>query len=136
MSNNAHEAIQSTNDTDQRVELAMLPERRLIGAGSLRHIDFHVRVAEARHQQARRAPVAIGLVLDRSGSMSGHKIETARQAALAVLERLTDADRVAAVVFDDRIDVLMDGAPATPETRARLRAELAAVEARGSTALH
>ena len=40
------------------------------------------------------------------------------------------------MVFDDHIDVLQEAAPATPEVRARLRAELLRVEARGSTALH
>jgi Ca-activated chloride channel family protein len=103
--------------------------------GSLRHIDFHVRVAK-RCQPAARPPLAIGLVLDRSGSMSGQKIETARQAALAVLERLTPNDRVAAAVFDNQVDLLQDRAPATPEVKARLRAELTSVQARGGTALH
>ena len=68
--------------------------------------------------------------------MHGDKIETARRAALAVLDRLEASDRVAAVIFDDRIDVLQTGAPATREVKARLRAELSAVAARGNTALH
>src|SRR6185436_13178661 len=86
--------------------------------------------------RADRPPLAISLVLDRSGSMHGDKIETARRAALAVLDRLEASDRVAAVIFDDRIDVLQTGAPATREVKARLRAELSAVAARGNTALH
>ena len=114
----------------------MLPERRLIGAGSLRHIAFRVSVAQTSRAGGPRAPLAIGLVLDRSGSMSGQKLETARAAALAVLERLSETDRVAAVVFDDRIDVLEAGGAATREVKARLRAALGAVQARGSTALH
>jgi Ca-activated chloride channel homolog len=120
------------------LSLEMRPERRLIGThGSFRHVDFLVRVASAaRRQHADRSPLAISLVLDRSGSMHGDKIATARQAALAVLEQLDDRDRVAAVVFDDHIDVLQQAAPATAEVRARLRAELARVEARGRTALH
>jgi Ca-activated chloride channel homolog len=68
--------------------------------------------------------------------MSGAKIETARRAALAVLEQLEETDRVAAVIFDEHIDVLQAGAAATREVKARLRAELGAVQARGSTALH
>ncbi len=119
------------------VMLEMHPERRLIGYGSKRHVDFRVHVSPAPAQRpAERRPVAIGLVIDRSGSMHGDKIVTARRAALAVLDRLNESDRVAAVIFDDRIDVLQNGAPATPEVKARLRAELTAVEARGSTALH
>ncbi|HET6318220.1 MAG TPA: VWA domain-containing protein [Chloroflexota bacterium] len=119
------------------VVLEMRPERHLIGDGSKRHIDFRIHVAPALAQRpAERRPVSIGLVIDRSGSMHDDKIVTARRAALAVLDKLNDSDRVAAVIFDDRIDVLQNGAPATPEVKARLRAQLGAVEARGSTALH
>src|SRR5690242_5674460 len=109
----------------ESVTLEMRAERRLVRpSGSARHIEFRVRVAERPTTRAGRPPVAIGLVLDRSGSMHGDKIETARRAALAVLDRLDETDRVAAVIFDDRVDVLQVGAPATREVKARLRAEL------------
>jgi Ca-activated chloride channel family protein len=122
------------SDSQVDVALEMRPERRLIRQGSHRHVDFQVRVSGGA--PVARPPLAIALVLDRSGSMHGDKIDTARRAALAVLERLEDSDRVAAVVFDDRIDVLQSGASATREVKARLRAELGTVQARGSTALH
>jgi len=119
------------------VSLEMRAERRLIRtSGSFRHVDFRVQVAANLTPRAPRPPVAIGLVLDRSGSMHGEKIETARRAALLVLDKLQDSDRVAAVIFDDRIDVLQAGAPATAEVKARLRAELGTIAARGNTALH
>jgi Ca-activated chloride channel family protein len=108
----------------------------LIGMGSLRHVDFLIRVSGPMQPTTSRAPLALGLVLDRSGSMGGPKIDTARRAALAVLDRLTEKDRIGAVVFDERIDVLQERAPATREVKARLRAELMAVQPRGSTALH
>jgi Ca-activated chloride channel family protein len=53
-----------------------------------------------------------------------------------VLDRLGESDRVAAVVFDHQVDVLQEAAAATSETRARLRAQLSAIQARGNTALH
>jgi Ca-activated chloride channel family protein len=116
----------------------MRPERRLIRrGGSFRHIAFHVTVAALpENHSVQRPPLGIALVVDRSGSMHGEKIAIARAAAIAVLDRLRDTDSVAGVVFDDRIDVLQDAAPATPEVKARLRAELSRVEARANTALH
>jgi Mg-chelatase subunit ChlD len=117
------------------VLLEMHPERRLIGRGSHRHVDFRIHVATQRQPVDRRA-VAVGLVIDRSGSMHGDKVDTARRAALAVLDRLNGKDRVAVVIFDDRIDVLQNGALATPEVKARLREQVLGVQARGSTALH
>ena len=72
------------------LSLEMRPERRLIRPhGSLRHVDFRIHVAPgARPAQRDRSPLAISLVLDRSGSMHGQKIVTARQAAIAVLDQL------------------------------------------------
>jgi Ca-activated chloride channel family protein len=118
--------------------MAARPERTLIRPhGSFRHVNFHLSVANAPSTvSVDRSPVTIGLVLDRSGSMHGQKIATARMAALAVLDRLGEQDRVAAVVFDHEVDVLQEAAPASAEVKARLRAELKSIQARGNTALH
>jgi Ca-activated chloride channel homolog len=120
------------------VTLESRPERRLIRpTGSLRHIDFCVRVGEfAESVRPDRTPLTLSLVLDRSGSMSGEKLATAKQAAAAVLDRMDARDRISLVVFDDRIDVVQPAAPATPEIKRRVRAELARIEARANTALH
>jgi hypothetical protein len=120
------------------LHITATPERRLIApSGSFRHIHFHIQVAAQPVTAAQpRPPLTIGLVLDRSGSMHGQKIATARMAAISVLDRLREQDRVAAVIFDHQIDVLQEAAPATAEVKARLRAELSSVQARGNTALH
>lgn len=120
------------------VVLEPRPERRLIrGSGSSAYLDFVVRVAEsAVREQPQRPPLHVALVIDRSGSMGGGKVETAKSAALAVLSRLTERDTAAVVVFDDHIDTVQAEAPVTQLMRAHVAAELARIEARGSTALH
>lgn len=123
-------------DDTPMLSLAVAPERRLIRpSGSHRHVDFHITVDRAR-RPADRLPLLLALVLDRSGSMSGGKVETAKRAALAVVDRLEGRDSVAVVVYDDRIDTLQPLSPVTAELRARLLRDLARVQARGSTALH
>jgi Ca-activated chloride channel family protein len=113
-------------------------ERRLIRAGgSYRHVDFEIRVASAAVRAAtERPPLSLALVLDRSGSMSGDKLETAKRAALAVLEQIEERDTVAVVTFDDQIDVLQRAERASSVVKARIRAGLSQIEARASTALH
>src|SRR5262249_44966410 len=82
------------------VSLDARPEQRLLPtAGGFRHVDFRLRVAEraagAPDTGPGRAPLHLAPVLDRSGSMAGRKLETAKRAALAVLDRLESRDRVA-----------------------------------------
>jgi Ca-activated chloride channel family protein len=47
-----------------------------------------------------RRPVAIALVIDRSGSMAGGKLKAACAAAQQLVRQLTPADRVAVISFD------------------------------------
>src|SRR5262245_55347967 len=55
---------------------------------------------------ARREPVALALVIDHSGSMSGEKIDHARFAARSIIESLADGDELSVVQFDDRSQVI------------------------------
>jgi Ca-activated chloride channel family protein len=54
----------------------------------------------------RRAPVALVVVLDRSGSMSGDKIVQAREAVVQLIDRMEEDDRIAIVLYDDWTEVL------------------------------
>jgi len=56
---------------------------------------------------ARRAPVNLALVIDKSGSMSGDRIERAREAALEAVRRLGPDDLVSVVAFDNGVRTLL-----------------------------
>jgi VWFA-related protein len=66
--------------------------------------------------------VAAVLAIDASGTMRGDPFERARSAALAFLDRLTPADRVAVVSFAEDVDVIADFQMQRAETRAALSA--------------
>lgn len=57
---------------------------------------------------AARAQLAVSLAIDRSGSMSGGKLEEAKRCALDLLSRLKDGDWVSVVAYDDQIEVLLE----------------------------
>ncbi|MGH3655154.1 MAG: VIT domain-containing protein [Micromonosporaceae bacterium] len=82
-------------------------------------------------------PRDVVLVLDRSGSMSGWKMVTARRAAARIVDTLTSRDRFAVVAFDNRTErppTLGDGlVAATDRHRFRAVEFLAAMGARGGT---
>lgn len=82
-----------------------------------------------------RLPVNLAFVLDRSGSMSGQKIELAKRTIAAALEHLDGRDRFSIVVYDDVVNLVVESTPGSAEARRNAIARLDAIDARGSTNL-
>ncbi len=60
-----------------------------------------------RTNQVKRPKVNLALVLDRSGSMSGQKIEKAKQAAIEALRRLGPRDKCSVVIYDHNVETIV-----------------------------
>src|SRR5262245_66188492 len=86
--------------------------------------------------ESERAPLAIVLVLDVSGSMQGDPIAHALQSCEIVADLLSPRDRLAIVTFADQAAIL-GGLVAMDEAgRAAIRSALRDVRAGGQTNLH
>ena len=59
---------------------------------------------EVRPADTKPQPKTVIFVLDRSGSMSGKKIEQAKKSLQFVLDNLSDSDLFNIVVYDDRVE--------------------------------
>ena len=104
-------------------------------APAVRHLLVTIAAPASERPPQDRDPISGALVLDRSGSMDGQKIEMAR-AAVAHAIRLLDArDRLALVVYDDRVETLVPSTAASGDVKAKALQRLAGIEARGSTNL-
>ncbi|MBI1310387.1 VWA domain-containing protein [bacterium] len=80
-----------------------------------------------------RSPVNLAIVLDKSGSMQGHKIEQARKAAIDAIGLLGPNDIVSVVTYDSTVSVLV---PATKLTEpASVIAKIQSIRPGGNTAL-
>lgn len=60
----------------------------------------------------RETPLNLCIVVDKSGSMAGEKLEQAKQAAQLVVNQLTDADHVSMVIYSSGVEIVGNAANA------------------------
>jgi Ca-activated chloride channel homolog len=101
-------ALQFSINTDQDLIPAGMPAQRVI------EIMLQAPQAAANHNRQR---LNLALVIDRSGSMAGEKLEYVKQAAAHVLALLQSQDRAALVAYDDRTTLLAPSQPVTDNNR-------------------
>jgi Ca-activated chloride channel family protein len=116
-------------------KIEVFTERAKLAAGREQTVDVLVRVhpPEIVVGVSRRR-LNLGVVLDRSGSMGGEKMQRAIEAAGYCVDQLLPSDRLSVVIFDDAVDVLIPSQPV--EDKPGLKRLLSRVHARNSTALH
>jgi Ca-activated chloride channel family protein len=90
-------------------------------------------VADPSPEEAHRVPVNAVMIIDRSGSMSGVKIERAREAARALIFALGPKDRFSIIDFSDSARVVVPSTEATPGAKENALALIARVQAMGGT---
>ena len=86
-------------------------------------------------RQTERLPLNLSLIIDRSGSMSGDKLEYVKEAAIHTLQLLTEMDRVSAVIYDDEVEVIAPSRTLTAQTRDDLISRIRQVRTGGMTNL-
>ncbi|UCC24498.1 MAG: VWA domain-containing protein [Gemmatimonadales bacterium] len=87
---------------------------------------------EARDDE-QRVPLNLSLVLDRSGSMCGDKLEAVKRAARDLIQRLHPSDVVSVVAFDDEVRTVAE--PGTADDQAGLTHALMGIECGSTTNL-
>lgn len=119
------------------VSLRIQPEREWVHRGGSREVIVQVEIEAKKPENSKRTPMNLSVVLDRSGSMQGAKIEKARQAAMVALDKLDDDDFFSLVIYDTDTEVLI--APERVGNRDRrdsLKRRIERIQPGGSTALH
>ena len=106
----------------------------LLGGDGRFSLRLTILADELEDRQAQR-PVDLVLVLDRSGSMTGDKIEDAKKAVLGLLEHMNPDDRLALVSYATGVTVHGPLTRGDKAGRDRLAAAIMRIEAGGNTNL-
>ena len=116
--------------------IELIPGRPAVRDDEATILDVLVRITPPLPEiHVLRPPVNLGIVLDRSGSMSeGRKMDHAREATVFAIRQLLPTDRVSITVFDDQVETISASAPVTDKPG--LIAQIKKICPRGSTALH
>lgn len=90
------------------IKLSLLKEYSHFSVGLPREMHVLLRLEfNGPVNCTQRPPIHLALVLDRSGSMAGEKLELTKQAAIYFMNWLTRRDFLAVVVYDDNIEVMV-----------------------------
>ncbi|MCA9912268.1 MAG: VWA domain-containing protein [Anaerolineaceae bacterium] len=82
-------------------------------------------------EQTRESRLNLTLVLDRSNSMNGTRLDKVKVAAHQIIDQLNAKDILSVIIFNDRAEILI---PATPvENKTALKAKISMMNASGGT---
>jgi Ca-activated chloride channel family protein len=120
--------------TTDRVQCRVELDRAVLPAGGVQRAIVKVTLDAPRAPEAApRSPVNLALVLDRSGSMGGEKIERAKEAAIEAVRRLGADDMISVVVYDHEVETIV---PAQRAANAEwIEERIRSIRSRGNTAL-
>ncbi|HZL44052.1 MAG TPA: VWA domain-containing protein [Verrucomicrobiae bacterium] len=119
----------------ETLHLKLEPDRTVLLRGSPQEVVVKIDLEAIAHKKtSHRVPLNIAVVIDRSGSMTGAKIEKARQAAMELVDHLAPDDIFSLVAYSDEAQVLVPAQRV--EDKAELKRRIACIQANGSTALY
>ncbi|MGO9586776.1 MAG: vWA domain-containing protein [Limisphaerales bacterium] len=119
----------------ETLHLNLVPDRDVLLKGPPQEVVVKIDLsAIADRQRHRRTPLNLAVVLDKSGSMTGAKLEKTKQAAMQLVDRLAPNDVFSLVIFSDEARVLVPAQQV--EDKEALKEKIEGIEAGGSTALY
>jgi Ca-activated chloride channel family protein len=119
----------------ETLQLNIVPERGYVVKNSPQEVVIKIDLsAITGRKKVRRTPLNLAVVLDKSGSMTGAKLEKTKQAAMQLVDRLAPNDIFSLVIFSDEARVLVPAQRV--EDKDALKEKIEGIEADGSTALY
>ncbi|NUM56343.1 MAG: VWA domain-containing protein [Candidatus Hydrogenedentes bacterium] len=133
-------AVSSAAPPPVKIEAALGNPVMLSGAGGTNYLRVAV-TGDRINDASRRVPLNVAIVIDRSGSMQGEKIEAAKRAAKSAIERLRPNDTVSVIAYETSVTIVQpairidDNSDKAATTRQQILSAIDTITAGGSTAL-
>ncbi len=96
---------------EKNVNFRIIPERTIIRNDTVSEIDIVIEIiatSEYQVEESSKTNLNLALVIDRSGSMSGEKLETAKNSCIEIFKRLKNEDFLTIIVYDDEAEVIIN----------------------------
>lgn len=125
-----------TNKNGNQIKVKVLADKKVISIDQscTRILEISITPPELKEHKE-RPPLNLSLVLDRSGSMSGEKLEYVKKAAAHVIELLSSKDLSSLTVYDDQVKTLFPATLMNEDNKQTARLKLAEVHSGNSTNL-
>ena len=91
--------------------------------------------ADAKKTASVDTPLQLAIVIDRSGSMRGKRLDNAIEAAKTAIARLRAGDTVSVLAYDTRVEVIVPTTVVDQRSRATIVRGLRGLRARGNTCI-
>jgi Ca-activated chloride channel family protein len=102
-----------------------------------RHCYFYLETAIKTNKvdSVKRLPLNLSIVIDRSGSMKGEKMDRAIEAAKNIVDQLGETDIVSIIAYGDEVDIVQPAIAAADKEKERIKEKINLIMPRGGTNL-
>lgn len=105
----------------------------VLTVGQAHTVNLLIHTKSSESANPNRRPLNLSLVIDRSGSMAGDKIDYTRQAAQFLVQHLSSQDILSIVLYNDKVETLLPPEPV--ERKDVINQRIATIKPSGTTNL-